>query len=51
VDMFPVFFAVSRTAGWCAHVIEEFFAEAQPKPALYRPESHYVRRLCGPQPT
>jgi citrate synthase len=49
IDMFPVFFAVSRTAGWCAHVIEEQLAEAQPKPALYRPESNYTGRDCGPQ--
>ncbi|MBI5486713.1 MAG: citrate (Si)-synthase [Deltaproteobacteria bacterium] len=48
IDMFPVFFGVSRTAGWCAHVIEETFAEAQPKPALYRPEAEYVGRYCGP---
>lgn len=49
IDMFPVFFGVARTAGWCAHVIEEVLAEAQPKPALYRPESYYVGRDCGPQ--
>ena len=49
IDMFPVFFGVARTAGWCAHIIEEALAEAQPKPALYRPESYYVGRDCGPQ--
>jgi len=49
IDMFPVFFGVARTAGWCAHVIEEQLAEAQPKPALYRPESYYTGRYCGPQ--
>jgi citrate synthase len=49
IDMFPVFFGVSRAAGWCAHVIEELLAEAQPKPALYRPESYYTGRDCGPQ--
>jgi len=37
----PVFTA-SRVAGWCAHIIEEKFAEAQPKPAIYRPQAHYV---------
>jgi len=47
IDMFPVFFAVSRVAGWCAHYLEERFAEAQPKPALYRPRANYVGRLCG----
>ncbi len=48
-EMFPAFFAVSRVAGWCAHVIEEQFAEAQPKATIYRPESTYVGRDCGPQ--
>jgi citrate synthase len=48
-DFFPAFFAVSRAAGWCAHVIEEQLAEAQPRPAIYRPRSHYVGRLCGPE--
>ena len=47
IDIFPVFFAVSRVSGWCAHFIEEHFAEAQPKPALYRPEASYTGRLCG----
>ena len=49
VDMFPVFFGVSRVSGWCAHFIEERFAEAQPKPALYRPRAHYTGRFCGPE--
>ena len=47
-DMFPAFFALSRVAGWCAHVIEEQFAEAQPKATIYRPRSTYVGRYCGP---
>lgn len=47
IDMFPVFFAVSRVSGWCAHFIEEHFAEAQPKPALYRPEASYTGRMCS----
>jgi citrate synthase len=48
IDMFPAFFAMSRTSGWCAHVIEEHFAEAQPRTALYRPRAHYTGRFCGP---
>jgi len=48
VDMFTPVFAVSRIAGWCAHILEEQFAEAAPKPALYRPESDYVGDYCGP---
>jgi len=48
-DLFTAVFAVSRIAGWCAHVLEEKFAEAQPKPALYRPEAEYIGRYCGPE--
>jgi citrate synthase len=48
IDLFTPVFAVSRIAGWCAHVLEEQFAEAAPKPALYRPESDYVGEYCGP---
>jgi citrate synthase len=48
VDLFTPVFAVSRIAGWCAHVLEEQFAEAAPKPALYRPESDYIGEYCGP---
>jgi citrate synthase len=48
VDLFTPVFAVSRIAGWCTHVLEEQFADAAPKPALYRPESDYVGDYCGP---
>ncbi len=48
-DLFTPVFAVSRIAGWAAHVIEEKFAEAQPKPELYRPDSDYVGTYCGPE--
>ena len=47
-SFFPAFFAVSRVAGWTAHFLEESFAEAQPKAALYRPRADYVGRYCGP---
>ncbi len=47
VDIMTPVFAISRVAGWCAHVIEEKFAEAQDKPALYRPEAEYVGHYCG----
>jgi citrate synthase len=47
-DLFTPVFAISRIAGWCAHVIEEQFAGAAPKPTLYRPESEYVGDYCGP---
>lgn len=48
VDLFSSIFAVSRIAGWCAHVIEEQFADASPKSMLYRPESDYIGDYCGP---
>ena len=47
-DLFTPLFAIARVAGWAAHVIEEKFAEAQPKPALYRPRAEYKGRYCGP---
>ncbi len=46
-DLMTAVFAISRIAGWCAHIIEEKFAEAQEKPALYRPSSEYVGNYCG----
>jgi citrate synthase len=48
-DLFTPVFAVSRISGWAAHIIEEKFAEAQPKPELYRPDADYVGNYCGPQ--
>jgi citrate synthase len=48
VDLFSPVFAIARVAGWVAHVLEEQFAGAAPKPALYRPESDYVGEYCGP---
>jgi citrate synthase len=48
VDLFTPVFAVSRVAGWTAHIIEEAFALAAPKPSLYRPGAEYVGDYCGP---
>ena len=48
VDLFSPVFAVSRISGWSAHVIEEQFAMAAPKPSLYRPGATYVGNYCGP---
>ena len=48
MDLNTPIFAISRIAGWCAHVIEEKFAQAAPKPALYRPKATYVGKYCGP---
>jgi len=46
-DLMTPLFAVSRIAGWTAHIIEEKFGDAQDKPALYRPSSEYVGNYCG----
>jgi citrate synthase len=46
-DIMTPVFAVARIAGWCSHIIEEKFAEAQGKPALYRPQAEYVGEYCG----
>lgn len=48
VDLMTPIFAISRVSGWCAHIMEEKFAEAQERPALYRPEAEYVGDYCGP---
>lgn len=47
LDLFTPLFAVSRISGWCAHIIEEKFAEAQPKAVIYRPEADYIGKYCG----
>jgi len=49
VDLNTPIFAISRVVGWAAHIIEEKFAEAAPKPALYRPKASYVGKYCGPE--
>jgi citrate synthase len=46
-DLMTTIFAMSRVAGWCSHIVEEKFAEAQQKPALYRPKAEYVGQYCG----
>jgi len=46
-DLMTPIFAISRVSGWCAHIIEEKFGEAQGKPALYRPKAEYVGQYCG----
>jgi citrate synthase len=47
-DLMTPIFAISRISGWCAHIIEEKFGDAQGKPALYRPQAEYVGDYCGP---
>ena len=46
-DLFSPLFAISRVSGWAAHVIEEQYAMAAPKPSLYRPGAEYVGEYCG----
>jgi citrate synthase len=48
-DLFTTIFAISRISGWSAHVIEEQFGGAAPKPVLYRPDSQYIGDYCGPE--
>ncbi len=47
VDLMTPVFAIARVSGWCAHIIEETFGDAQGKPALYRPKAEYVGEYCG----
>lgn len=47
-DLFTPIFAIARISGWAAHVIEEQFGGAAPKPVLYRPDSKYIGDYCGP---
>jgi citrate synthase len=46
-DIMTPIFAISRVSGWCSHIIEEKFGDAQGKPALYRPKADYVGQYCG----
>ena len=46
-DLMTPVFAISRVAGWAAHIVEEVLGEAQGKPALYRPKAEYVGNYCG----
>ena len=49
IDLFTPIFAISRIAGWTAHIMEEQFGGAAAKPTLYRPESDYIGDYCGPE--
>ena len=48
-DLFTPVFAIARISGWAAHIVEEKYAEAQPKPMLYRPKADYIGKYCGPE--
>ena len=47
-ELYTPVFAVSRIAGWTAHIIEEKFPEPPIKPMLYRPAAEYHGKYCGP---
>lgn len=47
LDIMTPVFAMAIAVGWCSHIIEEKFGDAQGKPVLYRPESKYVGHYCG----
>jgi citrate synthase len=47
-DLFTPLFAIARIVGWAAHVLEEQFGGAAPKPVLYRPDAEYIGDYCGP---
>lgn len=49
MDLFTPVFAISRISGWAAHVMEEQYAMAAPRPSLYRPGATYVGNYCGPE--
>jgi citrate synthase len=46
-DLFTPLFAIARIVGWAAHVVEEQYGGAAPKPVLYRPDSEYIGDYCG----
>jgi citrate synthase len=46
-DLYTAIFAMSRIAGWAAHVIEERYPKPPVKPVIYRPSSTYQGEYCG----
>lgn len=44
-DFYPAVFAMSRSAGWAAHIIEEKFPRPPVKPVLYRPSCTYIGEI------
>jgi citrate synthase len=46
-DLYTPVFAISRIAGWAAHILEERFPEPPVKPMLYRPLAEYRGNYCG----
>ncbi len=44
-DFYPAVFAMARSSGWTAHVLEEKFPRRPVKAVLYRPVCTYVGEL------
>ncbi len=42
MDFYPPVFAMSRSAGWAAHILEEKYPRPPVKPTIYRPDCTYV---------
>ncbi len=42
MDFYPPVFAMSRAAGWSAHILEEKYPRPPVKPTIYRPDCTYV---------
>ncbi|MEM2906709.1 MAG: citrate/2-methylcitrate synthase, partial [Candidatus Odinarchaeota archaeon] len=47
-DLYPPIFALSRSVGWCSHVIEQKYPDPPLKPVLYRPLADYKGLYYGP---
>jgi len=47
MDLFTAVFAIARSAGWVAHILEEKFPTPPIRPMLCRPSATYVGRYCG----
>lgn len=45
--LFTSVFAVSRTSGWVAHILEEKYPRPPVKPVLYRPSATYIGHYHG----
>ncbi len=47
-DLYPALFALSRSVGWCTHIIEQKYPDPPLKPVLYRPLADYKGLYYGP---
>ena len=47
-DLYPPVFAMARSSGWAAHILEQKYPIAPMKPILYRPSCTYVGDIDRP---